>query len=55
MPIGLSGEGIRAIDLGMVLICADDLQTRRAGGFFVFRLALRRCAGPCSAWRRKTE
>jgi hypothetical protein len=22
----------------MVLICANDLQTRRAGGFFVFRL-----------------
>ncbi|MFD1986553.1 hypothetical protein ACFSOZ_29365 [Mesorhizobium newzealandense] len=35
-PIGLSGEGNCAIDLAMVLICANDLQSRRAGGFFLF-------------------
>lgn len=37
MSIGLSGEGNCAIVLAMVLICANDLWTRREGGFFVFQ------------------
>ena len=36
VSIGLSGEGNCAIVLVMVLICANDLWTRRAGGFLFF-------------------